>query len=36
MKLYEINEAIENCIASITDPETGEIIGEQEIGRAHV
>ena len=29
MKLYEINEAIENCIANITDPETGEIIGEQ-------
>ena len=29
MKLYEIDEAIENCIANITDPETGEIIGEQ-------
>lgn len=28
MKLYEINKAIEDCIASITDPDTGEVIGE--------
>lgn len=29
MKLYEIDQAIEECIANITDPETGEITAQQ-------